>query len=809
MNLKQSIPFLLILVSLFSACNTDSPNDVQSSKYMFSTQPSEIWQDALISGNGIQGIMILGNPANEKVIFNHELLYEPLGSTEVEPPKIAKYLAETRELLREGKYEEALNYSVEMAEKEGYAGLQWTDPYHPALSMEISQPGNTDYKNYKRSVNFESGEIEVEWKAEGVNHTRKSFVSRAANVIVQSIQNNENNVNCSIELQMQGANRRDWATRQEFPVGFEKPEIETLENGFSFRVKYKLTNGGYEVFTKIYCPGALSKVSENKLKISNAQNVLMISRIESLDNYNESRILQTQKELNNLEADYNNLLNKHIEIHREIFNRMTLDIYPDHLLQHSSEELIADQMQLQDSINPELLETMFNMGRYALLSSSGNNPPNLMGLWNGQWRPAWSGDFTTDANINLQIASANICNMPEAIDSYMKMLERVAPDWEINAQNLYGCRGYLAGPRTSGQRGLHTHFNVPFPGHFWLAGAQWLLLPCYEYYQVSGDKEFLTERLLPMMEKTALFFEDFLSEFDDNGKLFFAPSYSPENRPANQKTQSSVNATMDIAAAKESFTSLIAVYNELDIKPNKKKHLEELLQKFPPYLINEHGALQEWAVDDLEDNNKHRHVSHLYPAWPGHEINPEQTPELYKAAVKAAEMRERGNESAHGLMHMALIGTRLKNPAIVLDNLYFLLSHDFLYSSLFTSHNPHQQIYNSDALCSMPAVVLESLVYSRPGFIEFFPAMDKKFPSGNATNIRCRSKALVKELRWNNKTGEYYISIESLVNQEVEIMFRHRNVQVSINGAKALETEKSKPITLSFKKGETKIIEVH
>ena len=31
-------------------------------------------------------------------------------------------------------------------------------------------------------------------------------------------------------------------------------------------------------------------------------------------------------------------------------------------------------------------------------------PPNLVGIWTGEWRPAWSGDFTTDANINLAIS---------------------------------------------------------------------------------------------------------------------------------------------------------------------------------------------------------------------------------------------------------------------------------------------------------------------------------------------------------------------------------------------------------------------
>ena len=178
-------------------------------------------------------------------------------------------------------------------------------------------------------------------------------------------------------------------------------------------------------------------------------------------------------------------------------------------------------------------------------------------------------------------------------------------------------------------------------------------------------------------------------------------------------------------------------------------------------------------------------------------------------AVKAAEMRERGNHSAHGLMHMALIHNRLKHPAIVMDNLNFLLTNGFFYTSLCISHNPHLQIYNSDALCSMPAVVLESLIYSRPGFIEFFPAMDSKFANGKAINILCSTKAVMKALSWDNQTGEYRIQIELLVNQEIKIMFRHRDVKILENGSDLVQTiKRGDQFSVSFKVGELKSFKI-
>ncbi len=799
----------IVLFTSLVSCSIRYDDDFVGQKGLYSLESASRWQHSLISGNGVMGIMVAGKPADEQVIFNYESLYEPIGSENVEPPDIAKYLPETRHLLKEGKYEEAIRYSYKMARTEDYPGLLWTDPYHPALEMEIRQDTGKAVSAYKRSINFDTGEIKVEWSADGIKQVRKSFVSRADNVIVQKIEGGNRDVNCSITLKMQGATPRDFAEHRRMPVGYEEPYKTTGSEWLTFRVKYKLNDRGYEVVTRLLAPGGESLVSGDTLSVKGADEVLMISRIVPLEHFDRSEIEDTKTVLANINPNYSELLKRHTAIHQEIFDRVSFDIYPDNLPRHSTEEMIEAQKEHPDSISAELLETLFYMGRYTLLSSSGNNPPNLMGIWNGQWRPAWSGDFTTDANINLQISSANICNMPEAIDSYMKMLERIAPDWEINARKLYGCRGYLAGTRTSGRRGLHTHFNVSFPGHFWLAGAEWLLLPAYDYYLVSGDTAFLKSRLLLMMEKTALFFEDFLTERDENDHLWFAPSYSPENTPSNIKVQATVNATMDIAAAKEAFTHLVSVYKQLGIKHEKVAQYENMLKQFPPYLINEDGALKEWAAPDLQDNYNHRHVSHLYPVWPGLEINPEETPELFKAATIAAEKRGAGNASAHGLTHMALIGARLKNPSLVSKNLRFLLTNDFLFNGLFTSHNPHLRIFNSDALNSFSAVISEALIYSRPGFIELLPAWDKTLPAGTITNQLCRTQAKVEKLTWNLKKGLIECTISSLKKQDVDIVLRHFDGEWMIHGVSdPVNIKKGEPLKMHFNKGEKKVFRI-
>ncbi len=48
--------------------------------------------------------------------------------------------------------------------------------------------------------------------------------------------------------------------------------------------------------------------------------------------------------------------------------------------------------------------------------------------------------------------------------------------------------------------------------------------------------------------------------------------------------------------------------------------------------IGRHAQLQEWLEDVDDPKNEHRHVSHLYGLYPGNQISPYSTPELFNAA---------------------------------------------------------------------------------------------------------------------------------------------------------------------------------
>lgn len=124
------------------------------------------------------------------------------------------------------------------------------------------------------------------------------------------------------------------------------------------------------------------------------------------------------------------------------------------------------------------------------------------------------------------------------------------------------------------------------------------------------------------MKEAALFYEDFMQE--ENGKLKSWPSNSPENR-ANGAGRGclsiSINATMDFAALKELLGNLLEAEAVLGIRDEKEDVWKSMLSRIPPYEKNEDGAMKEWLHPDFTDNYKHRHLSHIYPLFPGLEIN--------------------------------------------------------------------------------------------------------------------------------------------------------------------------------------------
>ena len=81
-------------------------------------------------------------------------------------------------MMLDGKYTEASKFIVDLANSEGYQGKHATDLFVPAFQFNISSD-TSSVKKYNRTVDFNTGEVEVKWEDNNGIYSRKLFISRA------------------------------------------------------------------------------------------------------------------------------------------------------------------------------------------------------------------------------------------------------------------------------------------------------------------------------------------------------------------------------------------------------------------------------------------------------------------------------------------------------------------------------------------------------------------------------------------------------------------------------------------------------
>ncbi|MFE9179543.1 glycoside hydrolase N-terminal domain-containing protein [Streptomyces sp. NPDC007126] len=693
--------------------------------------PAGRWEDAFLTGNGHHGALVHGDPDADRVIVTHHTLVRPDGDDEHRrPPALAARLPALQDRLLAGDRAAAEDFT------DGRP-LQWVRPFHPAFQLRLNRPSPDDKDApYRRAVDFATGET----TATRAGWTSRVFVSRADDVIVQHVTAPHLTLDLSLDPRLPGAPAG---------LGIGHGAVLTPEGALlTLRARYPGSDLAYTGVTLVAVTGGTTKLVPPGVLVEGAAEVLLLTRVHrhtgELDTVAESRALRDllpvtpsaapppAPHASPYSASYDDLLARHLTRHRTAYDRVTLDLAAD-----PAERALPGSELLARPHGTALLERLFAAGRYHLLSASGLFPPRLTGLWTGDWNTAWSGAFTTNANLNLQTASAAAAALPEVTEAHAALVHRQLPHWRDNAREIFGTRGAVAPSHTDGESGHTYHFSREYPLHLWTAGADWLLRPLVDHDETYGTRD---PRTTAALDEVALFYEDFLTRTDDAGHLVVVPSYSPENRPANAGW-GTLNAAMDLSAARH------ALLTAADRRPEHADRLRALADRLPPHRINADGALAEWAWPGLTDTYDHRHLSHLYAVWPLDEINPYDTPDLAEAAHRALELRGAENDSAHGHLHHALVAARLGDGARVAHALGRVLDGDYFHASLMSAHYPHRDVYNADAAHGLPAVLIDMLVQSTPGRLVLLPALPDSCPRGELRGVRTRFGASL-DLTW-------------------------------------------------------------
>ncbi len=755
-----------------------------------STQPASNWEENLITGNGTLAISAFSRPLDERIIFNHERLFMPMGAPHV-PPDQSAHLPKIRQLIDAGKYKEAEELQFELTGQDGFV---YPDYFVPAFDLWIRTANQGKTRDYARSVDFQTAEAVVRWSDDRGPFERRMFVSREDGIAVVKLTAPQGALTTTLKLDprtlehgyVPETNHRP-SSDDVFAEHFGDLKSGSDTDSLTFSARFlKAYPGSIQALEGrarvITTGGTATPTRDGALFIRGADSVLLFIDLRLLDDADQSQDAELKAALAALPADYDTLLARHAKLHGELFNRMRLDLGGGDDHKKSTERL----MELNEfgNINKAWFEKQFDAGRYNIICATGELPPNLQGVWGGHYVPAWAGDYTHNGNVPSAIAANHMGNMPELTLAYVDYIESIIPGMEHNAQAYFDSRGIVL-PSRSTTNGYNNAMSRNFAGGMWTAGAGWAAHFFYDYYAYTGDEEFLAERALPFMEKVALFYEDFLYEGPD-GNLIFSPSTSPENWPEGSDSQASYNSTMDIAVAKQLLRNLISASEKLGVNAEKLPVWQDMLSKMPEYSIAENGIIKEWLTPRLGNNDAHRHSSQLYPLYDDFPPEIAESPELQLAFIKSVEDKlerywkdnERGFMS-FGIVQLGQVAATLGYGEIVHHCLDHLVD-GFWLNNLASMHN-RRILFNMDISGGQPSVIIKALADSYPGKVRLFPALPKAWETGTIEGILCRGVIEINRLHWNG--GQVEVELTSGRDQTIDLVLPAEITEINSRGA--------------------------
>jgi alpha-L-fucosidase 2 len=714
--------------------------------------PASEWRDAWPTGNGQVGALVYGDVTNEKIIINHEDLW--LYGEKLPLPDVSGSLKEVRNLMEKKEYSKAHNCHRDRLHESGYFPVM--SDFSPLCTLEILDNNPYPVSLYRRDLNMENGEVSVNWQGGGYHFSRDFFVSRSSGKIYcQFKSSGTGQLNFNLSLSPL-ADNPDNSYCKAHGLEFSK-ETDSGSLSISGRDKRGFNFGAV---VSIKRDGGSSTVENDVLQIRNSEMIQI--EIEVFAGASDRLGADTF-----CDFDYSHELFKHKKLHGELYHRLNLEL---------GGEGMKD------------VQKMFDYGRYLLISSTGSAlPPNLQGLWNGDRHPIWNCFYMLNENIQMMHWLALPGNTPEMLLSLFEYYESRLDDFRENALKLFKCRGIFIPANTVPDTGVITDLQ----GHliYWTAGAAWLCRFYYDYYLYTEDETFLRERALPIMKEAAAFYEDY-TYVNERGEIEFNPSISPENAPEEFNRQHkmdancniSINATMDIALCKELLTNLIEGSELCGLNDESIPVWRNIISKLPPYTVNEDGAICEWLHEGFSDNYHHRHVSHIYPFFPGREIAPgdEMVSPIKKAVDKRFEIGMK-EQTGWSVVHLANIYARLGQGDRALECLEILKEY-CTGENLFTYHNDWRErgvceakpkgfdkrVFQIDANMGYPAAILEMLIHSDRGVITLLPGVPSTMEEGRISGVKCRGNIQL-DMKWSAES----LSVQMLSQRDQSVHIRN------------------------------------